>query len=268
MKPAPRSALAACALATALLGMTACKQSPVEDDAPAEAQAPVEPQADEDPGAKAKAKAAPIKHTLPKLGFAYNALEPHIDAKTMELHHTKHHQGYVDKLNAALAKHPDAAKEPLLELLSDLDDVPEEIRTDVRNNGGGHLNHTFFWTILGPNAGGAPSGEVAAAINETFGSFEAFKTQFDQAALSRFGSGWAWLIVNEDGKLVITSTPNQDSPMMEDDDNHPILALDVWEHAYYLKYENKRPEYVTAFWNVVNWTQVNSLYVAARKKAD
>src|SRR5690606_9160115 len=163
MKPAPRYTLAACALATALLGMSACKQSPVDDDAPAEAQAPVEAQPlDEQLGAKPKAKAA-IKHTLPKLGFAYNALEPHIDARTMELHHTKHHQGYVDKLNAALAKHPDAAKETLHELITDLDDVPEAIRTDVRNNGGGHLNHTFFWTILGPNAGGAPSGEIAAA---------------------------------------------------------------------------------------------------------
>ncbi|SEM67992.1 superoxide dismutase [Lihuaxuella thermophila] len=200
------------------------------------------------------------KYELPALPYEFNALEPHIDALTMEIHHDRHHATYVNNLNAALEGH-DVGEKTIEELISNLDALPESIRTAVRNNGGGHANHSLFWQILSPNGGGAPTGEVAAAINETFGSFEKFKEQFSDAAVKRFGSGWAWLVV-KDGKLAVTSTPNQDNPLMEG--ATPILGLDVWEHAYYLKYQNKRPEYIKAFWNVVNWEEVNKRYLAAR----
>ncbi|WP_124728089.1 superoxide dismutase [Staphylospora marina] len=200
------------------------------------------------------------KYELPSLPYAYNALEPHIDAQTMEIHHSRHHATYVNNLNAALEGH-DVGGKTVEELISNLEALPEGIRTAVRNNGGGHANHTLFWQILSPNGGGEPTGELAAAINEAFGSFEAFKEKFTDAALKRFGSGWAWLVV-KGGKLEVTSTPNQDSPLMEG--VTPILGLDVWEHAYYLKYQNKRPDYVKAFWNVVNWDEVNKRYLAAR----
>lgn len=201
------------------------------------------------------------KHELPALPYEYNALEPHIDEQTMRIHHDKHHGTYVDKLNAALDGHADLASKSVNELIASLDSVPENIRTAVRNNGGGHSNHTFFWQILSPNGGGEPSGALADAINRTFGSFEKFKEEFAAAATGRFGSGWAWLIV-DNGKLAITSTPNQDTPVM--DGKTPILGLDVWEHAYYLKYQNKRPEYIKAFWNVVNWDEVAKRYEAAK----
>lgn len=201
------------------------------------------------------------KHELPALPYEYNALEPHIDEQTMRIHHDKHHGTYVDKLNAALDGHADLASKSVNELIASLDSVPENIRTAVRNNGGGHSNHTFFWQILSPNGGGEPSGALADAINRTFGSFDKFKEEFAAAAAGRFGSGWAWLIV-DNGKLAITSTPNQDTPVM--DGKTPILGLDVWEHAYYLKYQNKRPEYIKAFWNVVNWDEVAKRYEAAK----
>ncbi|MBI1961541.1 MAG: superoxide dismutase [Parcubacteria group bacterium] len=194
---------------------------------------------------------------LPKLGYGYDALGAAIDAPTMEIHYAKHHQGYVDKLNAALAGHPDLAQKSLNELLAGLASVPEEIRTAVRNNGGGHYNHSLFWQIMGPNAGGEPNGPVQDAITQAFGSLAAFKEQFTAAALARFGSGWAWLSVNN-GKLAVSSTPNQDNPLMEG--ATPILGLDVWEHAYYLRYQNKRAEYAAAWWNVVNWDAVNALF--------
>src|SRR6185436_11730284 len=181
---------------------------------------------------------------LPPLPYAYDALDPHIDAKTMEIHHTKHHQAYIDNANAALEKHPDLASKSVEELLGNLNAVPEDIRPVIRNHGGGHANHTLFWTVLKKDAG-KPSGDVAAAIDKAFGSFDTFKTQFETAAKSRFGSGWAWLSVKKDGGLTVTSTPNQDSPLSEG--LTPILGLDVWEHAYYLKYQNKRPDYVAAF---------------------
>jgi superoxide dismutase, Fe-Mn family len=200
------------------------------------------------------------KYELPPLPYAKDALEPHIDATTMEIHHDRHHATYVNNLNAALEGH-DVGDKSVEELISDLNALPESIRTAVRNNGGGHANHSLFWQILSPNGGGAPTGEVAEAINAEFGSFDAFKEEFSNAAKSRFGSGWAWLVV-KDGKLAVTSTPNQDSPLMEG--ATPILGLDVWEHAYYLKYQNKRPEYIEAFWNVVNWEEVNKRYLAAR----
>lgn len=199
------------------------------------------------------------KHELPALPYAFNALEPHIDAMTMEIHHDRHHATYVNNLNAALEKHPELFEKSLEELLSNLDSVPEDIRTAVRNNGGGHANHTLFWEILSPNGGGAPTGELADAINSAFGSFDAFKEEFTKAATGRFGSGWAWLVV-DGGKLSVTSTPNQDTPLMEG--KTPILGLDVWEHAYYLKYQNKRPDYINAFWNVVNWDEVSKRYLA------
>lgn len=200
------------------------------------------------------------KYELPPLPYAKDALEPHIDATTMEIHHDRHHATYVNNLNAALEGHEIGAKS-VEELISDLNALPESIRTAVRNNGGGHANHSLFWQILSPNGGGAPTGEVAEAINAEFGSFESFKEKFSDAAKKRFGSGWAWLVV-KDGKLEVTSTPNQDSPLMEG--ATPILGLDVWEHAYYLKYQNKRPEYIEAFWNIVNWEEVNKRYLAAR----
>ena len=196
-----------------------------------------------------------MKYTLPKLGYAYDALEPAIDARTMEIHHTKHHNGYVNNLNAALEKHPEFNL-PLNEMLLDLNKVPEDIRTAVRNNGGGHYNHTLFWEILTPGGANKPSGKLLEAINKAFGSYENFKKLFASAAATRFGSGWAWLLKTDKG-LVITSTPNQDTPLSE---GKPILALDVWEHAYYLKYQNRRPEYIDAFFSVINWDKVNELY--------
>ncbi|MBB6454286.1 Fe-Mn family superoxide dismutase [Salirhabdus euzebyi] len=201
------------------------------------------------------------KFELPELPYAYDALEPHIDKETMNIHHTKHHNTYVTKLNDALNGHADLEGKSLDELLGNLDAVPESIRTAVRNNGGGHANHSLFWTLLSPNGGGEPTGEVASKINETFGSFDKFKEEFAAAGAGRFGSGWVWLVVNN-GNLEVTSTPNQDTPVMEG--KTPILGLDVWEHAYYLKYQNKRPDYISAFWNVVNWDEVEKLYQAAK----
>lgn len=202
------------------------------------------------------------KHELPALPYAFDALEPYIDAQTMEIHHGRHHQTYVNNLNAALDKHPELYEKSVEELISDLNAVPEDIRTAVRNNGGGHANHSLFWQIMSPNGGGEPSGALAEAIKKTFGSFEQFKEKFTQAAIGRFGSGWAWLVVNN-GQLEIMSTPNQDSPLMEG--KTPILGLDVWEHAYYLKYQNRRPDYVNAFYNVINWDEVARRYEAAKK---
>ena len=201
-----------------------------------------------------------MSYTLPDLPYAYDALEPYIDEETMHLHHDKHHNTYVTNLNAAIEKHPELGEKTVEELLADFSSVPEDIQTAVRNNGGGHANHTFFWEILGPNAGGEPTGAIKEAIEETFGSFEDFKEEFKTAATGRFGSGWAWLVVN-DGKLAITSTANQDSPLM--DGQTPVLGLDVWEHAYYLKYKNVRPDYINAFWSVVNWDKVNEYFVKA-----
>lgn len=195
-----------------------------------------------------------MAHTLPALPYAYDALEPHIDARTMEIHHTKHHQTYVDKLNAALSKYPELADKPLDELLKDLNAVPEDIRTAVKNHGGGHYNHSMFWKIMAPNAGGQPSGKLAEMITAKFGSFDKFKEEFNTAAANRFGSGWAWLSIDKTGALVVTSSANQDCPLS--DGLKPILCLDVWEHAYYLKYQNRRPDYTSAWWNVVNWTEV------------
>lgn len=202
------------------------------------------------------------KHELPALPYDYNALEPYIDEQTMRIHHGKHHATYVDKLNAALEGQAALAEKSVNDLLASLDSVPESIRTAVRNNGGGHSNHTLFWQILSPNGGGEPSGALADAINSTFGSFDKFKEEFAAQAAGRFGSGWAWLIVDKDGKLAVTSTPNQDTPVM--DGNTPILGLDVWEHAYYLKYQNRRPEYINAFWNVVNWDEVAKRFDATK----
>ncbi|CQR46858.1 Superoxide dismutase [Mn] [Paraliobacillus sp. PM-2] len=201
------------------------------------------------------------KFELPELPYAYDALEPHIDKETMNIHHTKHHNTYVTKLNAALEGHADLQDKSLNALIADLNALPESIRTAVRNNGGGHANHSLFWTLLSPNGGGEPTGELASDINKTFGGFDAFKEKFKAAATGRFGSGWAWLVVN-DGSLEITSTPNQDSPIMEG--KTPILGLDVWEHAYYLKYQNRRPDYISAFWNIVNWDEVEKLYQQAK----
>jgi len=197
--------------------------------------------------------------TLPDLPYALDALEPHIDAKTMGIHHDKHHATYVEKLNAALEGHDDLLSMDIVELMISLDKVPEDIRTAVRNNAGGHANHSFFWDVMSPDGGGEPTGELAEAINKEFGSFEDFKTKFKEAAVGRFGSGWAWLCY-KDGKLNICSTPNQDSTMMDGQNNPPLLGLDVWEHAYYLKYQNKRPDYIDAWWNVVNWPQVEKYF--------
>lgn len=203
-----------------------------------------------------------MAYQLPPLPYAANALEPHIDEETMNIHHGKHHAAYVNNLNAALEGHPELQGKSIEELISDMDAIPEGIRTAVRNNGGGHANHSLFWEVIGPNGGGAPSGELADAINSAFGSFDAFKDQFAQAGATRFGSGWAWLIVDQSGNLAVTSTPNQDSPIMEG--ATPILGLDVWEHAYYLKYQNRRPDYIQAFWNVVDWDAVAKRYTAAK----
>ena len=191
--------------------------------------------------------------TLPKLAYAYDALEPHIDAKTMEIHHSKHHQAYITNANNALKDQASLKNKSAEEMLRNLNALPEAVRTTLRNNVGGHVNHAFFWQVIGPNAGGAPSGALADAITKNFGSLDTFKTQFADAATKRFGSGWAWL-TSKDGKLAITSTANQDSPLSEG--ATPLLGLDVWEHAYYLKYQNRRADYITAFWNVVKWDQV------------
>jgi len=195
-----------------------------------------------------------MAHTLSPLPYAADALEPHIDKQTMEIHHGKHHQAYVNNLNAALEKHPDLQSKSAEDLIKHLSAVPEDIRTAVRNNGGGHVNHTMFWQIMAPNAGGAPTGAIADAINSSFGSFDSFKEQFAKAGVGRFGSGWAW-VIDSGGKLAIESTPNQDNPMM--DGKKPVFGIDVWEHAYYLKYQNRRPDYITAWWNVVNWAEIN-----------
>ncbi len=202
-----------------------------------------------------------MAYNLPELPYAYDALEPHIDKETMNIHHTKHHNTYVTNLNAAVEGKADLESKSIEELISNLDAVPEDIRTAVRNNGGGHANHSLFWTILCPNGGGAPTGELADAIASKFGSFDQFKEEFANAAKTRFGSGWAWLVVNN-GQLEVTSTPNQDSPLMEG--KTPILGLDVWEHAYYLNYQNRRPDYISAFFNVVKWDEVAKRYDAAK----
>ncbi len=197
-----------------------------------------------------------MAHTLPALPYDFAALEPHIDAKTMEIHHGKHHQAYVTNLNTALDKAPELKDKPLEDVLKSLNSVPESVRTAVRNNGGGHWNHSLFWVLMAPKAGGEPTGALAKAIGASFGDFAKFKEQFAAAATGRFGSGWAWLL-NDGGKLAITSTPNQDNPLM--DGKRPgdvLLGLDVWEHAYYLKYQNRRPDYIAAWWNVVNWAEV------------
>jgi Fe-Mn family superoxide dismutase len=198
---------------------------------------------------------------LPQLPYAEDALEPHIDKETMNIHHTRHHNTYVTNLNNALAGNEELLSKSVEEVISNLDAVPEAARTAVRNNGGGHANHSLFWQILSPNGGGAPTGELADAISSKFGSFESFKEEFAKAATTRFGSGWAWLAVSG-GELEVSSTPNQDSPLMEG--KTPILGLDVWEHAYYLKYQNKRPDYISSFWNVVNWDEVSKRYNQAK----
>ncbi|WP_043933892.1 superoxide dismutase [Bacillus sp. EB01] len=198
---------------------------------------------------------------LPQLPYGYDALEPHIDKETMNIHHTKHHNTYVTNLNNALEGNEELLSKPVEEVIANLDAVPESSRTAVRNNGGGHANHSLFWQIISPNGGGEPTGELADAINSKFGSLENFKEEFAKAATTRFGSGWAWLVVNN-GEIEVTSTPNQDSPLMEG--KTPILGLDVWEHAYYLKYQNRRPEYINSFWNVVNWEEVGKRYSSAK----
>ena len=195
-----------------------------------------------------------MSHSLPPLPYPSDALEPHIDKQTMEIHHGKHHNAYVTNLNAALEKHPELQSKSVEDLIRGINSVPEDIRTAVRNNGGGHANHSMFWQIMGPKAGGAPSGAIADAIKSAFGSFDKFKEEFKKAGVGRFGSGWAWLIDNG-GKLTIESSANQDSPLMEN--KKVVMGLDVWEHAYYLKYQNRRPDYIDAWWNVVNWTEVN-----------
>lgn len=202
-----------------------------------------------------------MAYELPQLPYAYDALEPHIDKETMNIHHTKHHNTYVTNLNNALAGHDDLLSKSVEELIANLDAVPESARTAVRNNGGGHANHSLFWELLSPNGGGNPSGALAEAIDSKFGSFDTFKEEFAKAATTRFGSGWAWLAVNN-GELEVTSTPNQDSPLM--DGKTPLLGLDVWEHAYYLNYQNRRPDYIGAFWNVVNWDEVSKRYESAK----
>ncbi|MFP9126865.1 superoxide dismutase [Niallia sp. BSM11] len=199
--------------------------------------------------------------SLPQLPYAYDALEPHIDKETMNIHHTKHHNTYVTNLNNALEGNAELLSKTVDQIVSNLDAVPEAARTAVRNNGGGHANHSLFWEVISPNGGGQPSGDLASAIDSKFGSYENFKEEFAKAATTRFGSGWAWLVVNN-GELEVTSTPNQDSPLMEG--KTPILGLDVWEHAYYLNYQNRRPEYINAFFNVINWEEVTKRYTAAK----
>ncbi|HWF83341.1 MAG TPA: superoxide dismutase [Vicinamibacterales bacterium] len=200
-----------------------------------------------------------MAYTLPPLPYASDALEPHIDKQTMEIHHGKHHGAYVNNLNAAIEKHPELQSKSIEDLLKGINTVPEDIRTVVRNNGGGHANHSMFWQIMAPNAGGQPTGAIADALKSSFGSFETFKEQLAKAAVGRFGSGWAW-VINQGGKLAIESTPNQDSPLM--DGKKPVFGIDVWEHAYYLKYQNRRPDYIAAWWNVVNWAEVNKRLAA------
>ena len=201
-----------------------------------------------------------MAYELPALPYAQDALEPHIDARTMEIHHGKHHQAYINNVNGALEGNEELSGKSVEDLVSDLDSVPEDIRGAVRNNGGGHANHSLFWSVMGPGKGGEPGGDLAAAIDATFGSFDAFKDAFAQAGATRFGSGWAWLVV-DGGNLAVTSTANQDSPLMEG--KTPILGLDVWEHAYYLNYQNRRPDYIGAFWNVVDWDAVAARFAAA-----
>ncbi len=203
-----------------------------------------------------------MPHEVPSLPYPFDALEPHIDARTMEIHHDKHHAAYVNKLNAALSSQPDLQSKSVEDLLSDLSAVPESVRNAVRNHGGGHLNHSIFWNNMSPTGGGAPTGALADAVHSAFGNFDEFKSKFAAAAAGRFGSGWAWLCVGADGRLVVQDFPNQDSPLMEG--LKPILGLDVWEHAYYLKYQNRRPDYVTAWWNVVNWTDVADRFAKAK----
>ncbi len=203
-----------------------------------------------------------MAHELPKLPYDYDALEPHIDEQTMRIHHGKHHAGYVSKLNAALEKHSDLASKSVQDLLRQINKVPEAIRTAVRNNGGGHANHTLFWSIMSPKGGGEPTADLAKAINGELGGFAKFKEQFSNAAATRFGSGWGWLSVGSNGKLVVESTANQDSPLM--DGRTPILGLDVWEHAYYLKYQNRRPDYIEAWWSTIDWNAVSKRYAEAR----
>jgi superoxide dismutase, Fe-Mn family len=200
-------------------------------------------------------------YTLPDLPYDYSALEPHIDARTMEIHHSKHHQTYVDKVNAALEGHDDLSGQSIEDLMRNFDKVPSDIQTPVRNNGGGHANHSLFWTIMSPDGGGEPSGELADAITSTFGSTKDLKDKINEAGVNRFGSGWSWLVVRG-GNLEVTSTANQDSPLMEG--QTPILGIDVWEHAYYLNYQNKRPDYLAAWWNVVNWDEVSKRYDNAK----
>jgi Fe-Mn family superoxide dismutase len=205
------------------------------------------------------------EYTLPPLPYDYGALEPHIDAKTMEIHHNKHHQAYVTNLNAALKDHPQHQGKPIEQLIAHLDALPENIRTAVRNNGGGHANHSMFWQIMKSHGGGEPTGSLAQAIKGELGGFAKFKEDLTKAGATRFGSGWAWVVVGKDGKLAITSTPNQDNPIMEGKGLTPILGVDVWEHAYYLKYQNRRPDYLAAWWNTVNWDEVERRYQAAKK---
>jgi Fe-Mn family superoxide dismutase len=202
-----------------------------------------------------------MPHTLPDLPYAHDALEPYIDTQTMQIHHGKHHQGYVNNLNAALDGHPELQAKSVIDLLKEFDEIPESIQTAVRNNGGGHANHSLFWTVMSPSGGGAPSGELGAAMDSVFGSFDNFKDQFAKAAATRFGSGWAWFGLHG-SQLHVGSTPNQDSPYMVG--HVPLLGLDVWEHAYYLKYQNRRPDYIAAFWNVVDWDQVAKNFAAAK----
>ena len=209
-----------------------------------------------------------MAHEVPDLPYAFDALEPHIDARTMEIHHDKHHAAYVTNLNNAIAGNADLEAKSVEDLVSDLASVPDDIRGAVRNNGGGHVNHSLFWTVMGPNGGGTPGGDLGAAIDSAFGSFDAFKDAFAKAGATRFGSGWAWLCVKADGSLGVCSTANQDNPIMGEDvagcGGTPILGLDVWEHAYYLNYQNRRPDYISAFWNVVNWDAVAERYAAAK----
>ncbi len=198
-----------------------------------------------------------MAHSLPELNYDYNSLEPNIDAKTMEIHHTKHHQTYITNLNNALEQYPEFFDKSLEDLLINLDDIPESIRGAVRNHGGGHHNHSLFWKIIGPNCGGEPSSSLLERINKDFGSYEAFKTDFTEKSTKQFGSGWGWLCEDKGGNLVTTSTPNQDSPLLSG--LKPILGIDVWEHAYYLNYQNRRPDYIASFWNIINWNEVEAI---------
>ena len=203
-----------------------------------------------------------MAYSLPDLSYAHDALEPHIDSQTMEIHHGKHHNAYITKLNDAIAGNSELEEKSIEDLVSNLDAVPENIRGAVRNNGGGHANHSLFWSVMSPDGGGQPAGQLGDAINTAFGSFADFQAKFEAAGATRFGSGWAWLVANEDGSVEVTSSPNQDSPIM--DGKQPILGCDVWEHAYYLRYQNRRPDYLKAFWNVVNWDAVATNYEAAK----